>query len=126
MRYLETEDIHPQNGFGVPEAEPHTIEFRNVSFTYPGSSQKAIDNLNLTIQAGSRTAIVGLNGSGKTTLIKLLCRLYEPDEGSIEIDHVDVRQYDRGILSKIIFRCFPRLFTFFFSVGLHSGVRRAL
>lgn len=125
MRYLETEDIHPQNGFGVPEAEPHTIEFRNVSFTYPGSSQKAIDNLNLTIRAGSRTAIVGLNGSGKTTLIKLLCRLYEPDEGSIEIDHVDVRQYDRESYQRLFSVVFQDFSLFSFPLGciVASGER---
>ncbi|MBR7185294.1 MAG: ABC transporter ATP-binding protein [Clostridia bacterium] len=73
---------------------PHTIEFRNVSFRYPGTERDVIRNLNLTIEAGETVVIVGLNGAGKTTLIKLLTRLYDPTEGEIYLDGRDLRDYD--------------------------------
>jgi ATP-binding cassette, subfamily B, bacterial len=70
------------------------ICFRNVRFAYPGSAQPVLDHFDLTIPAGSSLAIVGQNGAGKTTLAKLLCRLYDPQEGVIEIDGVDLREID--------------------------------
>ena len=72
----------------------HTIEFRNVSFSYPGSDKKVLDGVNLRVDRGERLSLVGLNGAGKTTLIKLLCRLYDPDEGQILLDGTDIREYD--------------------------------
>ncbi len=73
---------------------PHTIEFRNVSFSYPGSERKVIKNVSMTFHAGENIVLVGLNGAGKTTLIKLLTRLYDPSEGAIYLDGVDLREYD--------------------------------
>ncbi|HCT80036.1 MAG TPA: ABC transporter ATP-binding protein [Micromonosporaceae bacterium] len=69
------------------------IRFRDVSFSYPGTeSRQVLSGFDLTIPAGSSLAIVGRNGAGKTTLAKLICRLYDPDEGAVEIDGVDVRE----------------------------------
>jgi ABC-type multidrug transport system fused ATPase/permease subunit len=72
------------------------IRFRDVTFGYPAglSSPPVLDRLDLTIPAGSSLAIVGQNGAGKTTLAKLLCRLYDPQSGGIEIDGVDLREFD--------------------------------
>jgi ABC-type multidrug transport system fused ATPase/permease subunit len=70
------------------------IRFRDVTFAYDSSSAPVLDKLELTIPAGSSLAIVGLNGAGKTTLAKLLCRLYDPQAGAIEIDGVDLRELD--------------------------------
>lgn len=70
------------------------IRFRDVTFTYPTGSRPVLAHLDLTIPAGVSLAIVGQNGAGKTTLAKLLCRLYDPDSGSIEIDGVDLRELD--------------------------------
>jgi ATP-binding cassette subfamily B protein len=75
---------------GLPARE---IRFRDVSFAYPGGPP-VLDRFDLTIPAGSSLAIVGQNGAGKTTLAKLLCRLYDPQSGAIEIDGVDVRSFD--------------------------------
>jgi ATP-binding cassette subfamily B protein len=75
---------------GSPSRE---VRFRNVTFAYPGGAL-VLDNFDLTIPAGSSLAIVGQNGAGKTTLAKLLCRLYDPQSGAIEIDGIDVRQFD--------------------------------
>jgi ABC-type transport system involved in cytochrome bd biosynthesis fused ATPase/permease subunit len=71
------------------------IRFRDVTFAYPGGAN-VLDGFDLTIPAGSSLAIVGQNGAGKTTLAKLLCRLYDPQSGAIEIDGVDVRDLDLG------------------------------
>jgi ATP-binding cassette subfamily B protein len=68
--------------------------FREVTFTYPGSSRPAIQNLNLYIPAGQVAAIVGANGAGKSTLLKLLCRFYNPDAGCIDIDDIDIRDIE--------------------------------
>ena len=73
---------------------PHTIEFKNVSFSYPGANRAVIKNVSFTISSGESVVLVGLNGAGKTTLIKLLTRLYDPTEGSIYLDGVDLKEYD--------------------------------
>jgi len=72
------------------------IRFRNLTFAYPGTSAAVLDHFDLTIPAGSSLAIVGQNGAGKTTLAKLLCRLYDPQSGAIEIDGVDLREISLG------------------------------
>ncbi len=70
------------------------IRFRDVTFTYPTGSRPVLEHFDLTIPAGASLAIVGQNGAGKTTIAKLLCRLYDPDSGSIEIDGLDLRDLD--------------------------------
>lgn len=69
------------------------LRFENVSFSYPGSERKVLNDFELSIAAGQSTAIVGLNGAGKTTLVKLLGRLYEPDSGCICTDGIDIRHF---------------------------------
>jgi len=69
------------------------IEFRNVSFKYPGSETYALSHVNMKFPINERLAVVGMNGSGKTTFIKLLCRLYDPTEGQILLNGVDIKQY---------------------------------
>ncbi len=70
------------------------LRLRGVTFAYPGTDVAVLDGLDLEIPAGTSLAIVGQNGAGKTTLAKLLCRLYDPQEGSIEVDGVDLRELD--------------------------------
>ncbi len=79
----------------------HTVEFENVSFAYPGTDKKVLENINLRFAPGETVVLVGLNGAGKTTLIKLLTRLYDPTEGRILLDGVDLRDYDPRELYKI-------------------------
>jgi ATP-binding cassette subfamily B protein len=77
---------------GLPAAE---IRFRDVTFAYPTAGAAAVlDGFDLTIPAGTSLAIVGQNGAGKTTLAKLLCRLYDPQSGGVEVDGIDLRQLD--------------------------------
>lgn len=72
---------------------PPTIEFKNVSFAYPGSDRVVLSNINTVIHANSETALVGLNGAGKTTLLRLLSRVYDPAEGQILINGIDLKEY---------------------------------
>ncbi len=96
----------------TPEKRSHRqyeIEFRNVSFQYPGAQTWALKNVSIKFKAGRRLAIVGENGSGKTTFIKLLCRLYDPLEGQILLNGVDIRQYryeDYMRLFSVVFQDF--------------------
>ena len=71
----------------------HTVEFKNVSFSYPGRERKVIKNLNLTFSSGDSVVIVGLNGAGKTTLVKLITRLYDVTEGEILLDGRNIKEY---------------------------------
>ncbi len=71
----------------------YQVEFRDVSFRYPGSDRWALRHVNIRFRIGSRLAVVGPNGSGKTTFIKLLCRLYDPTEGEILLNGIDIRKY---------------------------------
>ncbi len=72
----------------------YEVEFRNVSFRYPGAEVWALRNVSIKFRVGKRLAIVGENGSGKTTFIKLLCRLYDPQEGEILLNGIDIRKYN--------------------------------
>ena len=89
----------------------HSIEFKDVSFSYPGSDRVILSHINLKINPGDNVTLVGLNGAGKTTLIKLMTRLYDPTEGSILLDGKDLREYDTRDLYSIfgiIFQDFGR------------------
>lgn len=113
ITYLKLEPVltAPQNGRIAPAPIRHGIEFRNVSFVYPGSDVYVLRDINLHIKPSERIALVGLNGAGKTTLIKLLTRLYDPTEGQILLDGVDLREYDLTSLHQrfgVIFQDFVR------------------
>ncbi|MCO1574674.1 ABC transporter ATP-binding protein/permease [Crossiella sp. SN42] len=77
-----------------PERLRQGIEFREVSFTYPGTSEQVLDRVSFTMPAGNCVALVGQNGAGKTTLVKLLTRLYEPTSGEILLDGVPIQEFD--------------------------------
>lgn len=90
----------------------YEIEFRNVSFKYPGTETYALRNLSVKFKIGERLAVVGMNGSGKTTFIKLLCRLYDPDEGEILLNGINIRKYnyqDYMQLFSVVFQDFQLL-----------------
>ncbi len=80
---------------------PHEVEFKNVSFSYPNTNVKVLNNVSIKLKAGERLSVVGLNGAGKTTFIKLLCRLYDVNEGEILLDGVNIREYDYEEYMKI-------------------------
>lgn len=78
------------------------IEFRNVSFKYPGSEEYALQNINMAIEAGSNVAIVGRTGAGKSTLVNLIPRLFDPDEGEVLIDNKNIKRWDLQQLRDLI------------------------
>jgi ATP-binding cassette subfamily B protein len=95
----------------IPRPIRRGFEFKNVSFSYPGSSKKVLNNINFRLEPGERIALVGKNGQGKTTIVKLLTRLYEPTAGQILLDGVDIRDYNLQDLWKeigVIFQDFMR------------------
>ncbi|WP_242451920.1 ABC transporter ATP-binding protein [Rhodanobacter sp. T12-5] len=109
--YLET-PVPPATGVVQRGAQPDDgIRFEQVSFTYPGAGEPALQGIDLHIRPGESLALVGQNGSGKTTLIKLLTRLYTPDSGRILLDGTDLREWDEGVLLQrigVIFQDFAR------------------
>jgi ATP-binding cassette subfamily B protein len=87
-------DVHARGELPAIGLPTRSIRFEGVSFGYPGAPRPVFEELDLTIEAGRSLAVVGVNGAGKTTLVKLLARLYDPQEGSITIDGLDVRALD--------------------------------
>lgn len=100
------------------------LEFRDVSFHYPGSEKLILQHLNLHISKGERVALVGENGQGKTTLVKLATRLYDPTEGAILIDGVDLREYNVDELRREIGVLFQDFFRYDMPVRDNIGVGR--
>jgi len=86
----------------IPDPLRGRIEFRNVSFAYPGSRRTVLKNVTFTIEPGEIAALVGKNGAGKSTIVKLLCRLYDPVEGAILLDGVDLREIPLDYLQQQI------------------------
>ena len=95
----------------------YEIEFKNVSFKYPGSDTYALKNLSMKLNIGQRLAVVGMNGSGKTTMIKLLCRLYDPTEGEITLNGFDIKKYDYDEYLRIFSVVFQDFKLFSFNLG---------
>jgi ATP-binding cassette subfamily B protein len=104
-----------------------SVEFRDVSFTYPGkdpATQAALRHMSFTIQAGEAVALVGRNGAGKTTIVKLLTRLYDPDEGQILVANRDIREYELNDLRRVIGVIFQDYVTYYMSARENIGVGR--
>src|SRR2546426_2199985 len=99
---LKTRIGDPPSPVPAPSTLNQGIRFRNVTFRYPGTDRVALRDFNLTIPAGRTVAIVGANGAGKTTLLKLLCRLYDPESGHIDIDGIDLRDLSLTQLRRMI------------------------
>jgi len=99
------------NGLPAPRPIVRGFEFRNVSFSYPGVDRRVLSNFNFTLAPGERVALIGENGQGKTTIVKLISRLYDPTDGQILLDGVDLREYDLASLHSeigVIFQDFMR------------------
>ncbi|MDE7284287.1 MAG: ABC transporter ATP-binding protein/permease, partial [Lachnospiraceae bacterium] len=106
-----------EDGKEVPVSTAYEFEFKNVSFRYPKSENYALKNLSLTLSQGERLAVVGLNGAGKSTFIKLLLRLYEPDEGVILLNGVDIKRYARSSYYKLFAPAFQDVELFAFPLA---------
>jgi ATP-binding cassette subfamily B protein len=108
---IEPEIVSPENPRPFPAPVREGFVFEAVGFRYPGAERWAVRHLSFSLRAGEVLALVGENGAGKTTLVKLLARLYDPDEGRILLDGHDLREYDLGALRAnigVIFQDFVR------------------
>lgn len=108
------------NGTLIPQKSSNNIyeiEFHNVYFKYPSAENYALKNFSLKFNVGQRMAVVGMNGSGKTTMIKLLCRLYDPTDGKITLNGIDVRKYDYDEYISLFSVVFQDFSLFSFSLG---------
>ena len=121
---VRPEILSPENPLPFPKPIREGFVFEDVGFIYPGAERWAVRHLDFTLKAGEVVALVGENGAGKTTLVKLLTRLYDPDEGRILLDGHDLRDYDldqlRGSMG-VIFQDFVR---YNFTAGDNIAVGR--
>ena len=112
----------PERLAPAPPQLEEAITFNRVTFSYPGSGRPALRDFDLKIEAGRFVAIVGLNGAGKSTLIKLLCRLYDPDAGSVEFDGTDLREMSVRELRRMISVLFQEPVHYSSTVAENIGV----
>lgn len=101
----------------VPKADKYVFTFENVSFKYKGQEKYALKNLNITVAAGEKLAVVGLNGAGKSTFIKLLLRLYDVTEGRILMNGTDIRRFDRAEYYRLFSPAFQDVTVFAFPMA---------
>lgn len=126
--YLSYFNISQKMFHGSLKVEKHnnneySVEFKNVSFKYPGAESYALRHINIKYKAGERLAVVGVNGSGKTTFVKLLCRLYDPTEGEIMLNGINIKEYDYNeylALFSVVFQDF-KLLSFSIGENVASG-----
>ena len=119
---LEKTIADPSEPVPPPSVLVKGIEFRQVTFTYPGSDRKVFQDFNIDFPAGQITAIVGENGAGKSTLVKLICRLYDPQGGNIEIDGEDIRKFSVSQLRRLISVLFQLPFTYYATASQNIAI----
>ena len=108
--------IHFNDKFDFNETEQYEIEFVNVSFKYPNTENYILKNLNLKFRTNEKIALVGRNGEGKSTIIKLLCKLYEPNDGEILINNMNIKNISYSTLHKIFSIVFQNFIKYQFSI----------
>lgn len=94
QEFLAVQPVLPKATQELQLGDGVAIELKNIDFTYPGTTNKVLDNFSLSINKGEKIAIIGLNGAGKTTIIKLMLRFYDPDNGQVLINGIDIRKID--------------------------------
>ncbi len=123
-KFMEQEDalsFKAELPFNTPL---RSIEFRNVSFGYEGEARLVLKNLSFALKAGEKIAIIGENGSGKSTLIKLLCRFYDPKEGSIFINEIDLKEIDLTSWRQQLSAVFQDFGKYPLSLGENIGISK--
>ncbi len=121
---IEPTILEPADPAPFPAPLKQGIVFENVGFKYPGSERWAVRNLSFTVPAGETLALVGENGAGKTTIVKLMTRLYDPDEGRIIVDGVDLKRFATTDLRRHIGVIFQDFLRYSFSASDNIGVGR--
>jgi ATP-binding cassette subfamily B protein len=106
----------------IPKVIERGFRFENVSFRYPGMEELVLDDISFTLRPGEKLALVGENGAGKTTLIKLLLRLYEPTEGIIHLDDIDIRNFDKLKYQELFGAIFQDFVRYYFTARENIGV----
>ena len=110
------------DAISVSQKITHGLRFDKVGFKYPGTEEWALRNLSFTLQAGEKLALVGENGSGKTTLVKLISRMYDPSEGTIYLDEIDIKKYSLDSYRKLIGVIFQDYVRFSFKAGENIAI----
>ena len=126
LDFMDQENQMKTGSIHVEKRQDHEykIEFCDVSFRYPGATEDVLKNVNCKISMKQKMAVVGLNGAGKTTFIKLLCRLYDPTEGVIKLNGVDIRKYSYEEYQKIFSVVFQDFHMFPFALGENIAVSK--
>ena len=119
---MQPEIFSPENAKPLPDPIREGFTFENVSFAYPNSEKYAVQGISFTLAAGEKLALVGENGAGKTTLVKLLARLYDPTEGRILLDGIDIKEYDLDEYRKKVGVIFQDFVRFQFTVAENIAV----
>ena len=121
--FMELTDDEESDCIPLPKTNHYTFTFRNVSFRYEGAEDYALQNVNLTLKAGERLAVVGLNGAGKTTLIKLLLRLYDVTEGEILLNGINVNRFRRREYFTLFAPAFQNVEIFAFPISENVSMK---
>ena len=127
MEFMSLAEETKQVGGMTFDGEVETIEFRNVTFTYPNAEQPVLRNISFSIKKGEKISIVGLNGAGKSTLVKLICRMYKADSGEILVNGKNIYEYDYLSYMNTISAVFQdyRLFNFTIAENISCQAQNA-
>lgn len=117
MEFMSLEEEGVLSGKETLEDGIKTIEFKDVTFTYPGSEKPVLQNISFALKQGEKISIVGLNGAGKSTLVKLLCRMYKVDSGEILINGKNIQEYDYGKYMETVAAVFQDYRLFNYTIG---------
>lgn len=122
--FIDLETDNEEDCIPVPKTDKYKFEFKNVSYQYKGQEGYALKNMNLTLEAGKKMAVVGLNGAGKTTFIKLLLRLYDPTEGVILLNGTDIRKFRRKEYYELFSPVFQNVEVFAFPMAENISMKK--
>lgn len=122
--FIDLETDNEKECIPVPKTDKYRFEFKNVSYRYKGQEGYALKNMNITLEAGKKMAVVGLNGAGKTTFIKLLLRLYDPSEGVILLNGTDIRKFRRKEYYELFSPVFQNVEIFAFPMAENISMKK--
>ena len=122
--FMDLQQEDESDCISIPKTDRYTFEFKNVSYKYAGQENYAVKNLNLTLEAGKRLAVVGLNGAGKTTFIKLLLRLYDVTDGEILLNGINIKRFRRSEYFTLFAPVFQNVELYAFPMSENVSMKR--